>query len=164
MKKDRKPEAFGIVAQAGTPHDPSKLQEPEFESRIHSRIPIPWYHKCGHRGFIRYNLSIKGARTKANWFESKCPECRIAELEKEFISCALCGLYIAPGDPIALYNASNEYVNPWAQIHIDPNQNRWAIGCMRWDCCPSGGFFAGHWLGIGHGFREYDWEKAKSPE
>jgi hypothetical protein len=36
------------------------------------------------------------------------------------------------------------------------------LGCMRMNCCPSGGFFSGHWLGHNRGgFRSmYDGDSA----
>ncbi|MEK7181089.1 MAG: hypothetical protein AAB738_02005 [Patescibacteria group bacterium] len=55
--------------------------------------------------------------------------------------CARCGLVILPGMAVALYGQESEGL----RLDIATNIDGAIIGCMRWDCCPSGGFLAGHW-------------------
>ncbi len=104
---------------------------------------------CGHDGpadfigiFFGQEMRPTGAALKNR---EKCPDCVIAPLRERVIHCALCGLAILPGEPVALY------AGPKSAFRKEPGwvvkHDGQAVGCLRWDCCPSGGFFAGHWDG-----------------
>ncbi len=104
---------------------------------------------CGHDGPADYIGVFFGQemRPSAEALKSrkKCPACVIEPLREATIHCALCGLAILPGEPVALY------AGPKSAFRKEPGwvvkHDGQAIGCLRWDCCPSGGFFAGHWDG-----------------
>jgi len=73
-----------------------------------------------------------------------CPDCLTAELRQVTIRCALCGFAIFPGEPVALYGGPKSSFRGTAGTAEHDGQY---VGCLRCDCCPSGGFFAGHWDG-----------------
>lgn len=97
-------------------------------------------YKCGHRGPRRFEFRFYGVQFRRSEGLKFCPDCLIERARKEVIRCALCGLPIVPHAPIALYRADSEGVRPDA-TKIGNN----VVGCLRWECCPSAGFFVGHW-------------------
>jgi hypothetical protein len=104
-------------------------------------------YKCGHRGPVWFALNTYGAESKKIGSSKTCPDCTIGILRQMVIRCALCGLPIFPGEGVALYSrASSQYKS------IATKVGKNFIGCLRWECCPSGGFYAGHWTGE-NGFR-----------
>jgi len=110
-------------------------------------------YDCGHRGPIKFHFDIFGEAIETDERRLReehacCPDCIVAEMRLDIIRCALCGHFISPGMPVAAYGEGSDIRVEWATRIPDGGY----IGCMRWDCCPSGGFFAGHWLGRG-GFR-----------
>lgn len=104
-------------------------------------------YKCGHDGWKDYVGHFFGDEMDPSKEMSKsreeCPDCQIASIKPLTRRCALCGLPIMPGSPVALYGGPNAAFNKAWTTEVDGQ----AMGCMRWDCCPSGGFFAGHWTG-----------------
>lgn len=98
------------------------------------------YH-CGHRGPRWVIINTYGQLTKKITGWGMCPTCLIAKLKAHIIRCALCGLPVVPGDGVALYAEGTKGLRLEATKLDDGS----AIGCMRWDCYPSGGFFAGNW-------------------
>lgn len=104
-------------------------------------------YACGHSGPRKFVINLYGQIREPNdefFVERKmCPVCFIDSLRKVTIRCGVCGNAIFPGEPVAAY-ANNDSFNPkW--LTLTPNGS--VIGCLRMDCCPSGGFFAGHWSG-----------------
>jgi hypothetical protein len=103
-------------------------------------------YACGHEGWKRFRLSLWGnILTPAPVIFKKreaCPDCLLKEALRVTIRRALCGFHIAPGDGIALYADRETFKPEWTTRHEGS-----AIGCLRWNCCPSGGFYAGHWDG-----------------
>ena len=65
----------------------------------------------------------------------ECPRCAI----KAAINCCFCDGKIYPGDPVALYHKSSEGINWEKATRLGLDE----IGCLKRDCCLSGGFFAG---------------------
>ena len=70
--------------------------------------------------------------------ESVCPKCAF----ENAIKCCFCSKKIYPGSPVAVYAISSRGINWEVAVKLDEHQ---VIGCLRSDCCPSGGFFAGYW-------------------
>lgn len=73
----------------------------------------------------------------------QCSTCKFGDGLKAAILCAYCDEVIFPGDPVSTYF-------PGGSLHegFEARATRTRsgfVGCMRMDCCPSGGFFAGHW-------------------
>ena len=101
-------------------------------------------YKCGHIGPKWYKLDIYGIESLEmnNKRVDECPACLVARLNRHVIRCALCGLPISPGESVALYHKDSSSVRKDVATIVDENA---AVGCLRWDCCPSGGFLAGHW-------------------
>jgi len=101
---------------------------------------------CGHTSWrdfhgVFYGESYGPASKKRG--RDTCPECVLAKTLSLSIRCALCGLVIMPGAPVALYaGPTSSFRKSCATKHEGQ-----FVGCLRWDCCPSGGFFAGHWDG-----------------
>lgn len=142
----RSPQGMTIVAAAGT-YKPENLPQSD------DRIELIWRgwrqrkYACGHEGPRSYQIHLYGVDSKktSNW--DTCPSCHIAMLKREVIRCAACGLPIFPGDGVSLYSRESKGLD----LSIATLVGESVIGCMRWDCCPSGGFFAGHWSE--HGFK-----------
>jgi len=104
---------------------------------------------CGHEGHTEYVGHFYGLELEptkeALKSREKCPQCVADAMRDVTIHCALCGLPIFPGEPVALYAGPKKAFRKepgWVTKHDGQ-----AVGCLRWDCCPSGGFFAGHWDG-----------------
>lgn len=99
---------------------------------------------CGHEGPKKFDILLYGEVVSPAKSGQKCPECHLANIRETVIRCAACGLPILPGNGVALYHKSSKL----RYAHV----GRWVgdeelIGCLRWHCCPSGAFFAGHWTG-----------------
>lgn len=101
-------------------------------------------HACGHRGARKFKLMTYGEETKWISQKERCPDCFLAYAKELIIRCALCGFPIVPGAPVVLYWHGSDPIRKDA-TRVDDH----VMGCLRWDCCPSGGFFAGHWTGRG---------------
>lgn len=103
-------------------------------------------YQCSHSGWKAFRVSFWGEEiAPAPEFiekREKCPDCMLEEALRVTIRCALCGFIIGPGDHVALYHDDGSFKTEWVSRHGEA-----AIGCMRWDCCPSGGFHAGKWDG-----------------
>ncbi len=67
-----------------------------------------------------------------------CSKCAI----EASIDCCYCSKKIYPEDPIALYSVTSGGINWEKATKVGEEQ---VIGCLRSDCCTSGGFFAGYW-------------------
>ncbi|MBP6859706.1 MAG: hypothetical protein KBC69_03765 [Candidatus Magasanikbacteria bacterium] len=105
-------------------------------------------YQCGHRHHERFIINIFGEpielTDEAYAKRERCAQCRLTLIKECVIRCAQCGFGIRPGEAVALYTA--ESVNSAWATYVG-ERAKLVIGCMRWDCCPSGGFFAGHWTG-----------------
>ncbi len=103
-------------------------------------------YKCGHTAHERFTLDfygIEAAPTDERLAErADCPDCEIERVRRTSIRCALCGHVILPGEPVALYVDDRKLFKKEAWKTLADGH---VVGCMRWDCCPSGGFFSGHW-------------------
>ncbi len=100
-------------------------------------------YSCGHSAPEKYSINLYG-----DWFgefddEQDCPDCLLAKMLAVTIRCALCGLPIVPGRPVAVYSPRSSGL----RLDIATRDGNSVLGCMRLDCCPSGGHFAGHWTG-----------------
>lgn len=106
-------------------------------------------YACGHDGPKEYVGHFYGEEMEPSAeilkTREKCPDCQVAEMKPLVIRCAQCGLPIFPGAPVALYaGPAAAFTKGWATM-VDGQY----VGCLRWDCCPSGGFFSGHWTSKG---------------
>ncbi len=105
-------------------------------------------YECGHRHHERFIINIFGEpielTPEAYAKRERCAQCRLKLIKESTIRCAECGFGIRSGQPVALYSADS-VCSAWATYVGERKQI--VIGCMRWDCCPSGCFFAGHWMG-----------------
>lgn len=106
---------------------------------------------CGHDAPARFRHDFYGTvrEPKDEVFEEKedCGDCMLALNERFVIRCVLCGHAIFPGEPVAAYGDDRRFKKTW-KTYADEERTV-VIGCMRWDCCPSGGFFSGTWTGRG---------------
>lgn len=100
-------------------------------------------YSCGHIGPRAYRIRIWGMEFKPT-HKVRCPDCDLKKIQEVAIRCCLCGFPILPGDGVALYDADSIAEKNYP---IKLLGNSLAIGCMRWNCCPSGGFFSGYWNG-----------------
>jgi hypothetical protein len=62
-------------------------------------------------------------------------------MKKSAIRCCLCGYGIVEGDGVALYHKNSSGINKEVATFVGDS----VVGCLLWDCCPSGGFYAGNW-------------------
>ncbi len=136
----------GMLALASVSH-PSASKSNVGELKIVSLGDKKDKFECGHEGWIHFAVDLYGEmqiKPHDAFISSrkKCCECMLAELAKNTIRCARCGLIIMPGDGVALYKRTGN--EPAYAMFAEDGQ---AIGCMRWKCCPSGGLMVGNWDG-----------------
>jgi hypothetical protein len=129
------------------------------------------FTKCGHLGPQRASLnfwgnirefeikrriwdtlkSVFGLRP-IQYNEVPCPECIFKSMKEHAVRCALCGTGILPGEGVALYHSSG----PIPHFELATKVGKCVVGCLGWNCCPSGGFFSGHWTE--DGFKKSDFK------
>ena len=97
--------------------------------------------ECGHYGPSSYSIDAYGMVFTGIDNHRWCPDCLTFMFRQQATRCALCGHVICLGDGVALYGDNDAL--PYK--HVSTKVGDAFVGCMRWDCCPSGGFFAGHW-------------------
>lgn len=141
---------LSVFASVGPPrmplvpdHDPSVIDWILEPNRPDIRIT----RGCGHKGPFWFRLRVYGTTLKSTrkTRREQCPDCQVEELKQVAIRCCVCGLAIIPGDEVAEYDAQSLTPKDYEFPVIEGA----AVGCMRYDCCPSGGFFCGHWNGDG---------------
>jgi|GEM_PF-1661409 len=99
-------------------------------------------YDCGHIAPAECRIFIYGETYSALNNKNHCPECRIRRIRQQVVRCSSCGRPIMPSSQVALYAGSS----PGLKFrNVGIKHRGQYIGCMRADCCPSGGFFAGHW-------------------
>jgi hypothetical protein len=103
-------------------------------------------YDCGHEYAETFKLDIFGDELElteeALKVHDECGNCLAEKIKKCTIRCSLCGRAIFPGEEVALYD--KKYLK-FKKGHKAVNGQ--IIGCMRWECCPSGAFLAGAWDG-----------------
>ena len=143
------PDGMRVFASSSEP-DREKLPPSDDKCEI---IYRSWWcrtYHCGHRDARVFRIRAFGVETKKIRQKERCAECFLQHVREKVIRCALCGLPIFPGDPVALYHRKSEGLQFEVASFTEKDA---AIGCLRWDCCPCGGFFAGHWTE--NGFRHF---------
>lgn len=100
-------------------------------------------YECGHEGPAWFTISLYGDETKVIKTKKNCHLCLIEEMRRVTIRCASCRLAILPGEAVASYHESSNDLHKDIAKRVGDNY----LGCLRWDCCPSGAFFSGHWNG-----------------
>jgi len=133
------PSGLRVVVSVGG--ECSQLPPSEDKCRVVSGSSDERDYACGHRGAARFIVSIYGEMSNEVKQDERCPECFLSLLQSGCIRCALCGLPIFWGEGVALYLADASV----PKLDIGTRVGDAVIGCMRWDCCPSGGFYAGGW-------------------
>ncbi len=132
---------------AATTHVAESMPMPTETIEITAESEERATYQCGHEGAATFEVSFYGHMMKpADAYLLKremCAACMVADARTKVIRCVLCGFGIFPGDPVALYVNDRRFRKEWS-THIENDQ---VLGCLRWDCCPSGGFFGGHWTG-----------------
>lgn len=147
--REKKSHRMGVVAST---HEPEQMPEPTDTCAVVDVSGPEADYECGHRHPERFALNLYGEKiemTDEGYSARKfCANCHLAELKKLIIRCAKCGFHIMPGDGVALYCYDKKLFKKSERItFVGEGDEKGVIGCMRWDCCPSGGFFAGHWTG-----------------
>lgn len=107
-------------------------------------------YTCGHR-FARsfaHNLygQVYDIDDKLLASRRHCGACLLEMTRAKVIRCALCGRVILPGDGVAVYDDDPGFNRAWV-TSLSGATTPTVIGCIRMDCCPSGGFYAGNWSG-----------------
>lgn len=150
-------DGFGVIASVG---GEKHVRQNHFNKNADmqfialSRKDI-YFEECKHMGSRKFEFhtwdgekhgyevpasKISGVIRKVVAAGTECPECFFETTKKHTIRCCLCGGSIMPGEGVAIYNARSEGINETATLF-----GGGAIGCLRMSCCPSAGFFAGHW-------------------
>lgn len=144
-RKPKSPE--GMVVAASTREEPPPKPEPT--DTLAAVAPSGWKvrHACGHRYPKKFKMDFYGdVRTVSSELLKKrerCGDCMAAWLKEISIRCVLCGGVILPGDGVATYMDDASFKEAWkTRIGKD---GLGVLGCLSMDCCPSGGFFSGHW-------------------
>ena len=98
------------------------------------------FKECGHAGSLQAKIEIWG-KELGPAPDRLCPVCLFVFLKSHTIRCAMCGCGIIPGEAVALYHKSS------GGLHLDKATfvRESVIGCLLWDCAPTGAAFAGHW-------------------
>lgn len=145
------PEGLHVVASVSTAEKgvPKKeVKEDRTVTKLVNLTDKKVKFKCGHFGAPKAKMILWGEeyvtdieKKEQDPSKIRCPECEFEWFKKHSIQCCLCGRPIIPGDGVALYHKDSKGIKKeWATYVGDS-----AIGCLRRNCCPSGGFFAGHW-------------------
>lgn len=114
---------------------------------------------CGHPSAEEIRMHVYGADLVVSGIE-KCPSCLQHEARQTIIRCVCCGLPIIPGEAVALYRDNGKFRFFRQGTKVEDA----FVGCLRFECCPSGAYFAGHWEGRA-GFQPCDFSKlAKTVE
>jgi hypothetical protein len=135
------PDGLSIVTNAGLGPNRSSLPKSTDECNYTAHSSFEIEYSCGHKAPSAFSLNLWGEES----FEFKdthlCPDCWLNRFKEHTTRCVLCGLPIFPGEGVALYSEKS----PDLMLKQGTKVGESYIGCLRWDCCPSGGFFAGHW-------------------
>lgn len=145
----------GMVVVASS-HDPDRTKLPDFDPtfRIISQSFFKRIYNCGHRAGRKFRVEIYGYKSKLICQTNLCPTCFIETERKKIIRCALCGLPIFPGHPVAVLSTRSH--NLRMDIATKDGDDG-VIACLRSECCPTGGMFSGHWTG--EKVQGIDWSK-----
>lgn len=150
-RRKRLAEASKPDPESGRPMNPNcNLPMPLEECVIHSREGKKIDYACGHQDAIEFKLDLYGmpsCRKRKGMEPTYCADCLLAEIKKVSIRCGLCGYDIMPGHEVALYVDDKKHFPHQAWKTLVDGQ---VVGCMRWDCCPSGGFLSGRWTTQGY--------------
>jgi hypothetical protein len=131
-----------MVASAGAIADISALPESSDECYLQETGGEKIRYRCGHSEPSKFKIFVYGIVFSPPDGDKYCPECWLKRIKWHVIRCASCGLPILPGEPVALYSWTSRGLR-FRQAAA--RHKRQYIGCMRWDCCPSGAFFSGYW-------------------
>jgi len=130
--------------------EPESMSTPTDTCSVENKTGKEVEYKCGHRHTERFTLNLFGETIefKDAAFAQRdfCADCGLARLRTGLIRCGICGFAIWPRDPVAVYSDNRDFKKEWKTTFGEGREKR-VIGCMRWDCCPSAGFFSGHWMG-----------------
>lgn len=102
---------------------------------------------CGHEANLKGGVRSDDHDFAWDMYPSKartsiCPTCAI----EASILCCFCEKRIYPGNPVAVYGKTSGGINWDIATTVGEDQ---VIGCLRWKCCPSGGYYAGKWTADG---------------
>jgi hypothetical protein len=147
-------ESFIVVASQGTTAEEPNFFNNETVNLEEISRPTLMFERCGHYGSKKFRFNIWGnsriAELKNKFVTKKngkrvadglCPKCFFEKMKESAIRCCLCGYGILPYDEVALYHKKSVGIKKGVATFIG---NR-AVGCLLYDCCLSGAFFAGHW-------------------
>lgn len=135
------PRGLTAIAEGGDVSDPSRLPMSRDDCSVFAASEDQNEYQCGHTGPKTFRLNMWGLESKEFAQKERCPSCFLERFKQYSIRCVLCGLPIFPGEAVALYHESGGKLRREIGTKVKDSY----LGCLRWDCCPSGGFFAGHW-------------------
>jgi len=121
----------------------SKLPESNDKIVVTQQSNKEHMFECGHVGPKAFTINVYGLEGGEITAKEMCPECIMSVMRARWIRCALCGLPIMSGTGVAIYG-SGEGIREDIATKTPSGD---FMGCMRWDCCPSGGFYGGTWDG-----------------
>jgi hypothetical protein len=154
------PSTDGLVVIATSRPEPSPIipeQDPAIVDWVETGAQNnPWWrfwrrpnpsrvYGCGHTGPRHFVLRIWGREigVAPKAAGKHCPDCSLKELQSQSFRCCLCSLAVIPGNPVAVYDAGSIQPKGFEFKVIEG----YALGCMDWNCCPTGGFYGGNWTG-----------------
>lgn len=139
------PKGMGVVA---TTAEPEAMPESTDRIAVEKEEGEPVLHKCGHTAPMAVEIHCYGLQVtlteEAAKAREKCGTCCVKDMKKYVIRCGLCGLPIMPGDGVALYSDNRKTFKDRTRVTLSGGS---VVGCLAMNCCPSGGFYAGHWTG-----------------
>lgn len=121
--------------------------------------------RCGHTVWYLEDVVVDGRTLRHSnpnfsvwltrvpqWLRSlfardSCSLCQHKRVFENAIRCAYCDSVIFPGDPVSIYFPS-PVPDEFQGDRVVLTENGF-VGCMGRECCPTGGFFAGHWTAEG---------------
>lgn len=144
-RKPKSPEGMQVVAS--TREEPPPRPEPTDALASVEETGRKVRFACGHRASKKFKIDffgeVRAASDELLKKRERCGPCEAQRLAKIVARCALCGRAILPGEGVAAYADDPEYKETWKTRIGSDTQG--VLGCLSMDCCPSGGFFAGHW-------------------
>lgn len=120
----------------------------EVENTVHVAM-------CGHETKIKDTLHLFGEEVECGLLfqENGKVEYYHRCIEAMAILCAWCGKPIIIGDPLTLMTPRNKnFKTPEHAVVYSQNPLQ-LVGCLRWDCCDTGGLRAGFWIPPGKVYR-----------
>jgi len=112
----------------------------------------PVDYKCGHSYAAKFAMNIYGQimRPSAGYWEKRerCGDCEVNMFRELTRRCGCCGHVIMPDRKVSTYGITPSFrQKDGVEIINHQDGSRSVMGCLRMNCCPTGGLYYGTWTG-----------------